>query len=142
MQTSTQVSDATQERIETLALSEHFLAVVWMKDMPLSNLSTVEQDALQKNLRVVSDISTRMAASMLKGIFKYGTKSSAADRSPTEWYEYAVDEQIDALLEFGLMRESMRQPQKQLVESNCREENYFCLCGNLDHSECDDGAPK
>lgn len=110
MQTSTRVADDVQKSIDTWAVQESFLAVVWMRDSALSDakLTPEQDDRLRENLRVVERLATRMAANMLKGIFKYGAKASATDRSPEEWYEYAVDEQIDALLELGLLRESMR----------------------------------
>ena len=114
MQTSTRVADDVQKSIDAWAVEENFLAVVWMRDdaMTAAKLTPEQDDRLRENLRVVERLARRMAANMLKGIFKYGASASATDRSPEEWYEYAVDEQIDALLELGLLRESMREPQR------------------------------
>ena len=72
MQTSTRVADDVQKSIDTWAVEENFLAVVWMTDaaMTAAKLTPEQDERLRKNLRVASRLATRMAANMLKGIFK------------------------------------------------------------------------
>ena len=107
MQTSTPVPPDVQARIDELAVPDNFGAAVFQLVKLDERLSNEESYRLSANLDVVIIIAKRMAASMLKGVLKYPDGPAAADRTPEEWYEYGIDEAIDTVLTFGLMRQSM-----------------------------------